>query len=215
MGLAIGMVGFLGFFVFLILLIVRAIKRESKKSAAFGILVCFVLFLAGAMMMPQSDQESDTSNNQTTPDQSTPTQYSTSTPDASSGSDMSKADSIEEVNSPGPCTLPSGFEIRLFYSTVRNDVTGNWRLSASSSSIPVSDCALEYYNDMFASDDEIHAVWNATLGTTTCIKVMSGLLFVDTYEYVDGEEHDAKLLFSGDLLTSEIIDLNTGEPWEG
>lgn len=67
---------------------------------------------------------------------------------------------------------------------------------------------------MFVSDDEIHGVWNATLGTMTCIKVMSGLLFVDTYEYVDGEEHDANLMFSGMLLDSKIIDKETGEPFE-
>ena len=48
----------------------------------------------------------------------------------------------------------------------------------------------------------------------TCIKVMSGLLFVDTYEYVDGEEHDANLMFSGMLLDSKIIDKETGEPFE-
>ena len=114
---------------------------------------------------------------------------------------------------PGACTLLSGFEISLFYKTVRNDVTGKWRLSASSSSMPVSDCAVEYYKKMFVSDDEIHGVWNATLGTMTCIKVMSGLLFVDTYEYVDGEEHDANLMFSGMLLDSKIIDKETGEPF--
>lgn len=64
---------------------------------------------------------------------------------------------------------------------------------------------------MFSSPEEIHGVWNATLGTTTCIKAMSGLLFVDTYEYVDGEEHDAKILFSGTLLDSKIVDIATGE----
>ena len=35
--------------------------------------------------------------------------------------------------------------------------------------------------------------------------MMSGLLFVDTYEYVDGEEHDAKIMFSGTLLDSKIL----------
>ena len=48
----------------------------------------------------------------------------------------------------------------------------------------------------------------------TSIKAMSGLLFIDTFEYVDGEEHDAKLLFSGMLLDSQIIDIETGKPFE-
>lgn len=122
---------------------------------------------------------------------------------------------VDQPAGPGPCTLSSGFEISLFYKTVRNDVTGKWRLSASSSSVPVSDCAFEYYTTMFLSDDEIHGIWNATLGTMTCIKVMSGMLFVDTYEYVDGEEHDANLMFTGMLLDSKIISKETGEPLEG
>lgn len=111
----------------------------------------------------------------------------------------------------GRYTLPSGMELN-FSDTVRKDVTGNWRISTTSSSTPVSDCALEYYETLFSSDDEIHAVWNATLGTTTSISASGGLLFVDTHEYVDGEEHDADLLFSGDLLDSQIISIETGEP---
>lgn len=107
-------------------------------------------------------------------------------------------------------TLPSGLEL-LFSDYVRNDVTGRWRLSSTSSSMVPADYAMEYYNTMFSSDDEIHGIWNATLNTTTCIKVMSGNLFVDTYEYVDGEEHDANLLFSGTLLDSKLINLSTGE----
>ncbi len=110
----------------------------------------------------------------------------------------------------GRYALPSGMELN-FSDTVRKDVTGNWRISTTSSGTPVSDCALEYYETLFSSDDEIHAVWNATLGTTTSISASGGLLFVDTHEYVDGEEHDADLLFSGSLLDSQIINIETGE----
>ena len=58
MGLAIGMIGFLGFFVCVIWLLIRLIKRDSKKGPAIGLLVCFLLFMAGAMMMPKSDDDS-------------------------------------------------------------------------------------------------------------------------------------------------------------
>jgi hypothetical protein len=110
-------------------------------------------------------------------------------------------------------TLPSGVKV-LFFDTVRNDVTGNWRLSETSDSIPPSDYAIEYYQEMFSSDDEIHAIWNSVLETTTKISVSGNLLFIDTHEYVKGEEHDANLMFSGTVLDSEIIDLETGEPFE-
>lgn len=136
-------------------------------------------------------------------------------PDPTEGEDAEPSGSENPVEGDDPIksgryTLPSGFNIN-FSSSVRNDVTGNWRLSTTSDSSVPAEYAVEYYETMFSSDDEIHAIWNATLGTTTRISVMGGMLFVDTLEYVDGEEHDAKLLFSGDLLDSKIIVIETGE----
>lgn len=110
----------------------------------------------------------------------------------------------------GTYTLPCGMKIQ-FWDEVRNDVTGEWRRAATSDSLVPADYGLEYYQEMFSSDDEIHSVWNATLKTTTRISVSGGLLFVDTFEYIDGEEHDAKIMFSGELLDSRIIDVETGE----
>ncbi len=113
----------------------------------------------------------------------------------------------------GTYTLPCGVELD-FSPKVRNDTTGNWRFSATAYNVPPADFAFEYYQMMFSSDDEIHAIWNATLGTMTRVSVMSGLLFVDTMEYVDGEQHDANLLFSGMLLDSRVLDAATGEEVE-
>lgn len=110
----------------------------------------------------------------------------------------------------GRYELPCGMSIQ-FSDSVRNDVTGNWRIATTADSFVPADYALEYYNEMFSSDDEIHSIWNATLGTTTRISVALGMLYVDTLEYVDGEEHDANIMFSGTLLDSRIIDIETGE----
>lgn len=110
----------------------------------------------------------------------------------------------------GTYTLPCGMEIQ-FFDSVRNDVTGNWRRSTTSDSYVPADYALEYYHEMFSSDDEVHSIWNATLGTNTKITIASGILFVDTLQYVKGEEHDAKIMFSGEVLDSKMIDIETGE----
>ena len=40
---------------------------------------------------------------------------------------------------------------------------------------------------------------------------MGNLLDVSVYEYVDKEEHDAKLLFSGKLLKEYHVTKDTGE----
>lgn len=98
----------------------------------------------------------------------------------------------------------------IFYDSVRNDSTGNWRLAGVATSYDITEYALDYYNAYFESDDEIHAVWNATLGTTSCVKVLAGKLWIDVHEYVDGEEHDANILFSGTLLGMYTVDLETG-----
>lgn len=141
---------------------------------------------------------------------------STSESKSESESESSEPESGLEEDGPlksGQYTLPVGMNIS-FQDSVRNDTTGKWRISVTSDSLVPADYAMQYYQTMFSSDDEIHAVWNATLKTTTRFSVMSGLLFVDTMEYVKGEEHDANILFSGNLLDSRIIDLKTGEPME-
>ena len=92
-------------------------------------------------------------------------------------------------------------------SKVRNDVTGNWRISMIVTSETPEDYAKEYYEACFESDDEIHAVVNFTLNTTTKITLTGDSLLIDVYEYVDGEEHDAKMLFGGMPLDSMVISL--------
>lgn len=99
-----------------------------------------------------------------------------------------------------------------FSDSVRNDTTGNWRISLISDSATPDEYALDYYNTLFSSDDEIHAVVNFSLNTTTRISVLyEGVLDITVLEYVDGEEHDAKELFGGDLLAEYWIHADTGE----
>ena len=98
-----------------------------------------------------------------------------------------------------------------FNKKVRNDVTGNWRVAQFAENIDFKEYALSYYEEFFESDSEVHFVINRNYGTTTRINVSSGLLFVSTYEYTDGEEHDAKKLPAGMLLGEWTIDISTGE----
>lgn len=96
-------------------------------------------------------------------------------------------------------------------SDVRNDVTGKWRKSLIAENVEPKDYALDYYKQYFKSDDEIHAIVNFNYNTTTKLSVMDNLLDVTIYEYVDKEEHDAKLLFSGMVLDEYFIDIDSGE----
>lgn len=99
----------------------------------------------------------------------------------------------------------------IWLGEVRDDVTGNWRLSECATTDTVDQYALDYYNAFFEDDKEIHGIINFTLKTTTRLRVFNGVISCDTLEYVDGEEHSAKTLFSGDLLLQQEIDIATGE----
>lgn len=99
----------------------------------------------------------------------------------------------------------------LYEDSVRNDTTGKWRLAKTSDDIDITEYALSYYKEYFKSDDEVHAFINFTQNTTTNITCTSGLLFVTMYEHVDKEEHDANLLFSGQMLSSYIIYIDNGD----
>ena len=99
-----------------------------------------------------------------------------------------------------------------FSDSVRNDITGNWRIASIASSKDITDYVIDYYNTLFSSNDEIHAIVNFSLNTTSSISVLyNGILDVSIHEYIDGEEHDAKALFGGMLLKEYWVNTETGE----
>lgn len=106
--------------------------------------------------------------------------------------------------------LKNDISLTWLSSSVRNDTTGKWRVSECLTNKRPSEYAKQYYDAFFASDDEIHAVINFTLNTTNKFTIQSGDLYVDTFEYVQGEEHDANSLFTGNLLHSCQINKETG-----
>ncbi|MCI9134100.1 MAG: hypothetical protein HFI31_07930 [Lachnospiraceae bacterium] len=133
--------------------------------------------------------------------QSDQDEINTSLPEPSSDS----AEEPEETNED-----PLGFNV-MFSDTYRNDVTGNWRLARIAEDINIEEYALDYYKNYFQSDDEIHIVINFVLNTTTKISVLGNLLDVTIMEYVDKEEHDAKIACSGTLLSEYHINMENGE----
>lgn len=119
--------------------------------------------------------------------------------------------SIEE-NSQGIDTANNISELDItYYDYVRNDSTGKWRHAIFSKNVNIQDYALSYYQTYFKSKDEIHGITNFYNNTTTNLHVYGNILFCEIHEYVKNEEHDAKLMFSGMLLASYQINIDTGE----
>ena len=142
---------------------------------------------------------------------------SSETPDPSSEALVPSSEAESESESDPDAPLESGiYEIDgirvMYYSSVRNDSTGNWRLGVISDGTDLNTYVVDYYNFFCRDDSEVHGIVNLGLGTTTLIsKVMSDTLEISITEYQDGEEHDAKLLFSGDELDRYWINMDTLE----
>lgn len=99
-----------------------------------------------------------------------------------------------------------------FSDSVRNDITGDLRLSKVATSTDIIEYAKKYHDTLFTSDDEIHAVVNFSLNTTSRLSMLSqDLMDISILEYVDKEEHDASTLFSGMLLKEYFLTLSNGQ----
>lgn len=166
-------------------------KPIFKKWWFWVIIVAILAAIIGSGGENKSEAPSATGDPSTG---TTPPQASDTQTDDTQGESNSEFDNIN-------------FVVR----NVRNDVTGNWRIATIAESIEIQNYALDYYNKYFEGDEEIHAIVNFTYNTTTKISVMGNLLDVTIYEYVDKEEHDAKLLFSGMVLDEYFIDIDNGE----
>ena len=125
---------------------------------------------------------------------------------ASSVASSAPASSVAESTESSPL---DGISFRA--DKVRNDTTGNWRISLIAENIDMSEYALDYYKQYFTDDSEIHFIVNFNYNTTTKIMVMGGDLDVTVQEYVAKEEHDAKMLGSGTVLAEYFVNIETGE----
>lgn len=123
---------------------------------------------------------------------------------ASSVSSAPESESISAESSP-----LDGINFRA--DKVRNDATGNWRISCIAENIDMSEVALDYYKQYFTDDSEIHFIVNFNNSTTTKIMNMGDDLDVTVQEYVSKEEHDANLLGSGSVLAEYFVNKETGE----
>lgn len=105
--------------------------------------------------------------------------------------------------------IPEKLSIR----NVRNDVTGNWRITtiANSSLSDIENYAFDYYHKYFKNNDEIHAIINFSTRTTNRLQIYGNSIVVTIHEYEEDEEHDAKELFKGDVLSIYTVYADNGD----
>lgn len=102
---------------------------------------------------------------------------------------------------------------KLSTTKVLDDVTNNWKLCTTSNNdlVNFEKYALDYYNNIFNNDSEIHAIVNFANKTTSKLVSNGYNLYLTIYDYVKNEEHSAKTLFSGNILADYIIYLDNGD----
>lgn len=61
MGALVGSLGMVGFFVFFLLLVVALFRRKKKRNYLIGMLVCFILFIVGIAISPDTGSAPDSS----------------------------------------------------------------------------------------------------------------------------------------------------------
>ncbi|MDD7390030.1 MAG: hypothetical protein PUG60_10375 [Lachnospiraceae bacterium] len=199
---------FIGTIASIVYIIIKAVKKRFGKKLLLIPLVLFLIYLLICAVMPEKPADPE------------PEQTVSTTESVTTAAETTEAPTTEQpaVNTEtGSSAVKSGtYELSngmtLFFSdSVRNDTTGNWRITTMADPSAIGDYAVEYYEKLFSNDDEIHAIVNFTLKTTTKITKQGDSLDVTVYEYVSKEEHDAKLLFSGTKLSENAVKLSSDE----
>lgn len=117
--------------------------------------------------------------------------------------------SEKETETTGKSATIDGVDV-IFSDNVKNDATGNARLAKVTGEKSVEEYVLDYYKIYFKSDQEVHAIVNYTLNTTACVTSAGDKINVRIYEHKDGEEQDAKKLFTGEKYAEYNVDKETG-----
>ncbi len=100
-------------------------------------------------------------------------------------------------------------------SAVHNDVTGGWTIESinSAEANDPSQWAYDYYRAFWEESNTVKWVVNVANNTTTSINASSdgGLITVTQHDYINKEEHDAKILGSGTVLGEWLMYMDENE----
>ena len=170
-------------------------KTKKSKTPLIILVVAILAFLV--LVLALGGDSSDDSTAETTTTKAETTEAVPQREEAIGKSDKSIADFPEKI------TL----------SSMRNDATGNWKLARIATSETIEEYTISYYDEYFEKQgsNEVHWIVNFTNHTTTSIKNLSGILFIDVFEYVDGDEHDAHAIGDGMKLTSYMVYTDNGD----
>ena len=108
-----------------------------------------------------------------------------------------------------------GLDSRVKLKTMTMENGQEYKIAEISSDAAVPDYALNYYNTCFEEGDKIHWLINKKTNQTILFSDADGAVLIDSFESIEGEKDDPKLLGTGQIIgtwfmypeTGEIIDL--------
>lgn len=183
------------------------------------VIVCLVIIIGGIVSLLSPDDKEETKEAAST--QATETEAAAAP--AKEETNTSEETAVTETPPTEEVEHRAGDEIigisdknfgdlhAVYYESVNNDTTGNWRLAVISENVDIQDYIFSYYQKYFKADEEVHGIVNLGRNVTTRINKSGNWLLVSEYDYVDGEEHDAKILYSGTPLQSYIVYTDNGD----
>lgn len=174
-------------------------SEKKRKMVGIVLIAIIAICVIGIVATPSKKEDEETTN----------AEVATTTEPVEQDSELESESEQSEAEEPQAESTLDEMSI-IFSDSVRNDVTGKWRLAKVTGNKSAEEYAADYYREYFKEDNEVHAVVNFTLNTTACITYVGGEINVRIYEYEDGEEHDAKALFGGEKLEEYNVDPDTG-----
>lgn len=104
------------------------------------------------------------------------------------------------------------FKDLTFYNEFPNDVTGNWRLAKFDTKDPAEGYIVDYHNDYFKNDKEVHFIYNFELNEVNVVRMFdSNYIELSIRKYIPDEEKDAKVAGSGEVIKECYVNIETKE----
>lgn len=186
---------------------------KNKNMKIIFVVVCLIIIIAGIKSLissPEEEKQTDTTQTESVSEiQTEETEKPSEEVTEASNEEVVEhrtGDNIVGVSEKDIEDLDP-----VFYKSVINDATGNWRYATIADDIDIEYYIMSYYKNYFSADNEVHAIINFTRNTTTRLNYSGGVITVTIMDYVDGEEHDAKKLFSGQVLATYYVYADNGD----
>lgn len=186
---------------------------KNKNMKIIFVVVCLIIIIAGIkslISLPEEEKQTDPTQTESVSEIQTEETEKPSE-EVTEASDEEVVEHRTGDNIVGVSEKDIEDLDPIFYKSVINDVTGNWRYATIADDIDIEYYIMSYYKNYFSADNEVHAIINFTRNTTTRLNYSGGVITVTIMDYVDGEEHDSKKLFSGQVLATYYVYADNGD----